>query len=140
MTSLFSLRTLIELKFSSKVFQNRSSFLSVKEYYEFISTLSHLISLAPMLYTKQGKNLKVFRTYRFHFSFGLKLKNLQTILSLLNDTKQYVYQIPTVTCFDGRFEHSTARQKVDNILFVGVFVHRAEWLTPTYCGITSSPQ
>jgi len=69
-------------------------FLSVRErtfriHFNFLVTYLHW-NLNWTL--TQGKYLTVFRIYRFHFSFCLKLRNLKVFLSLLNDTKQYVSQ------------------------------------------------
>ena len=86
---------------------------------------SHLPSLESKKDTKQDKYLTVFRIYRFYFSSCSKLRSLKTILPLLNDTKQYVCRRPPVSCSYGSFEHSTARRKVDIILFLCVFVQRA---------------
>ena len=47
---------------------------------------------------KEGKYLTVFTIYRFNFSFCLRIRSLQIILSLLNDIKHYVWQCPPISC------------------------------------------
>jgi len=63
------------------------------------------------------------------FPSSLKLRNLNTILSLLNDTTQCASQRLLLKCSDASFEYIFARKKVDMIMLTGILVHIAKfWL------------
>jgi len=77
--------------------------------------------------TKQSKHLAVLRIYSYNYSINLKFWSLQIILSLLNDTKQYVCHRPSVIRSDDSFELRIAWSK-SSINFLLLFLYRRLWL------------
>jgi len=58
---------------------------------------------------------------KISFPSCLKLRNLNTILSLLNDTTQCASQGLLFNCSDASFEYIFARKKVDMIMLTGIY-------------------
>ena len=84
--------------------------------------------------TKQSKYLAVLGIHSYNYSINLKFRSLHTIMSLLNDTKQYVCHRPSVIRSDDSFERRIAWSKSSiNILLL--FLYRRLWLASYVFGL-----
>ena len=84
-------------------------FLTVRErIFEFTSFIKSISFDGIRIGHQTEQYLAVLGIHSFNFSINLKFRSLQIILSLLNDTKQYVCHRPTVIRSDDSFERRIA--------------------------------
>jgi len=132
-TQLFSWPALVDTKFSRRVLWILCSLLSVREYFEFTSFIKSITFNGIRIGHQTGKYLAVLRIYSFNFTIYLKLRSFEIILLLLNDTKQYVCQRPSVIRSDDSFEHRISWSK-SGIIFLLVLLYRCLVLLHTSLG------